>query len=88
MRAVIKEIDARHVVVESDDDFGNRIKTEYYAPLPETRDAYIRINDRRENPQVCEGLARRGPTLVLRAGDRLIDVIRREHRAAMAARRP
>lgn len=82
MRTVIREIDSRRVVVESDDDFGNRISTEYFAPRPATSDAYIRIDDRRAYPQVCKGLARRGPTLVLHAGERLIDVIRREHRAA------
>ena len=40
-----------------------------------------------ETRPICEGLSRRGNTLMVSAGEKLIDVIRREYRAMVRAER-
>lgn len=74
MRTKIEEIS--DTCVRLTDESG--VVTEYY--VNGARNPYIRIATASGNdPQVCEGLSSRGATLFLSEGERLIDVIRREH---------
>jgi len=69
-----------HVVLEYDDPFsGERLREVYHVP---TGGGYVRRADLPGLPQVCERLARTGPTLYVRRADLLLDAIRREWRRA------
>ncbi len=74
----------RVTVTTWDADAGRMISTAYMAPLS---GGYVRIDDGRSYPQVCEGLANTGDALTLRAGGDLLALIRREWRRARAADR-
>lgn len=68
-----------YVTVERDDIFRERVATEYFAP---DGGGYVKVNDGDRYPQVCNGLHRRGSTLVWKPEHcSLIDLIRREYRA-------
>lgn len=71
------------VTVERDDPFtGERCVTTYFCS-----GTYVRVRDREgRHPQVCVGLASRGPTLMA-SRETLPDVIRKELRRAQAVER-
>lgn len=69
-----------HVVLEMDDKItGERVTYEYFAP---SNGGYVRLwHPSGKHPQVCHGLANRGPTLTCEAGE-LLNTIRREYHRA------
>jgi hypothetical protein len=71
-------VNSNEVTVERDDLLsGERVATTYFVPYS---GGYVRIrDDAGRNPQVCEGLSERGPTLEATV-ETLPTVIRRELR--------
>jgi hypothetical protein len=70
----------RATLTETDPLTDERVITEYFAP---DGGGYVRINDGRRYPQVCECLGSRGPTLRWSGLAPLVDMIRRERARAM-----
>jgi hypothetical protein len=72
-----------YVTVIADDLItGERVTTQYFAPAC---GGYVRINDHRNYPQVCDGLQSTGSTLSWGGGLPFANLIRREFRAGRAA---
>lgn len=71
-----------YVTVQRNDPFfdGEILETEYFAPA---YGGYVKINDGKNFPQICDGLARLGNTLIWSGKSPFIDLIRREYRAGM-----
>lgn len=75
--------DGHRVTVRAWDDETRRVQeTRYMAPLG---GGYVRIDDGRNYPQVCEGLVGSGQSLTLLAGGDLLALIRREYRRGRRA---
>ena len=89
MRAQIRALSTDRVTVTADDEYGERRTTEYFVSPARERDGhyYVQIDDGRQFPQVCDGLRRVGPTLMVYGDRPLIDVIRREYYAGQRAAR-
>lgn len=59
------------------------VALELFAP---SRGGYVKVDDGRQYPQICERLAATGNTLMWSASDgRLADMVRREYRRMRAA---
>lgn len=79
MRTTITTTSCGDVVLSYDDFItGDRHTRTFFCP---SGGGYVREEDSyRNNPQVCDGLSRRGPTLMASSDADLIRVIRREYR--------
>lgn len=84
MKASIKLDSVGNVLVSYDDAYtGERITREFFCPAD---GGYVRESDeKRLYPQVCDKLASRGATLRSPSRAALVDIIRREWRAAQRA---
>jgi len=89
MRTRIQALTPDRVAVTATDDTGEPRTTEYFTTRGREhgRSYYVKIDDGRQYPQVCEGLARTGPTLMIHGDRPLVDVIRREYHAGKRALR-
>lgn len=74
-----------YVTVAALDDMGKMRTTEYFVPAA---GGYVKVNDGRHYPQVCDRLSSGGSTLVWRPGGiSFVDFIRREYKAGRDAER-
>jgi hypothetical protein len=72
-----------YVTVRSADPLTDEMsETEYFAP---SDGGYVRINDGRNFPQVCDGLFSTGSTLEWGGRTPFVNLIRREYRKGRAA---
>lgn len=76
MRATIKSISDNRVTVTETNHLGERVTTEYFAPMS---GGYVRIDEGNRYPQVCAGLVSTGPALEWHPSHGpLVNMIRRE----------
>ena len=79
-------IDDLCVLMHTTDETGHVQTREFYAPDPYRGSTYVHeLVTTSYRPQVCRYLNREGATLHFHKGEKLIDVIRAEHRRGVAA---